>query len=407
MFKVRNESVRLIIGVIIMSIIVGSTIAFFLNSLAWVTHIRIQYPWLFYILPLAGLVLFFLYKHFGQNTIAGNNLIIDEIHQPQNGVPILMAPFILFSTLFTHLFGGSAGREGTAVQIGGSIASYIGEKFQLSKANRSLLLMTGVSAGFGAVFGTPLAGTIFAIEVLVFAHLYHRTLIYCLIAAYLGHLTCLAYGVHHTSYSIQSGLSTTNPKILPIVIIAAMSFGWVAKLFVFGMHKLKAVLAKMTSFQWMIPVIGASVLIVLSWLLNTRDYLGLGVGEASSTAISIVNSFHQNGVMPLSWFWKMLFTIITLSVGFKGGEVTPLFFIGAALGNAIAFYTGAPVDLLAALGFIAVFGAATNTPLASAVMGIEIFGSEYLGYFVLACFLAYFVSGRSRIYTVKSQDRHS
>ena len=203
-----------------MSIIVGSTIAFFLNSLAWVTHIRIQYPWLFYILPLAGLVLFFLYKHFGQNTIAGNNLIIDEIHQPQNGVPILMAPFILFSTLFTHLFGGSAGREGTAVQIGGSIASYIGEKFQLSKANRSLLLMTGVSAGFGAVFGSPLAGTIFAIEVVVFAHLYHRTLIYCLIAAYLGHFTCLAYGVHHTSYSIQSGLSTTNPKILPIVIIA-------------------------------------------------------------------------------------------------------------------------------------------------------------------------------------------
>ena len=404
MLLVDREQFKLIVANVILSVLIGTIVAFFLIALESVTFFRAQNGYIIYLLPFAGVALYFFYKHYGQNTLAGNNLIIEEIHEPLNGVPWQMAPIILFATLYTHLFGGSAGREGTAVQIGGSIAHRVGVKMGIQGDNMRLMLWAGMAAGFGAVFGTPFAGAIFAIEVVSLSKLRHTNLFHCLAAGWLGHLVCLSWGVHHTKYSIVSPNFTLTTTQLATLIASSLAFGLASRLFVHSSHLLKSLLGRVKSPGWTVPFFGSVVLLLLCKIVGTTDYLGLGVNATHENGVSIVSAFRAGGASPFSWLYKLLFTVITLSIGFKGGEVTPLFFIGAALGSAIACQTGMPVDLFAAFGFIAVFGAATNTPLASAVMGIELFGPSHIGYFLLVCFLAYWVSGRARIYTIKAQN---
>ena len=390
------------------ALVAGSLVALFLWLLDIVTHLQWQYSWLLYLLPVAGVVIYFLYKLWGKNAEAGNSLIIDEIHEPGGGVPARMAPLVIISTLITHLFGGSAGREGTAVQIGGSMASLLGKWFRLSIPDTRILLMTGIAAGFGAVFGTPVTGAIFALEVLAIGRIQYLALVPCLMAAVMADIVCSAWGIHHTHYAVNaipSGIHFFNflsadVLLLVKVIAAGIAFGLTGLLFAKLSHAIKQQSNRLVkTHQWTLPVIGGVFIIALTLLLGTRDYLGLGVESKEPGGISIVNAFHANGVTYWSWWWKLLFTAITLGMGFKGGEVTPLFFIGAALGNTLAVGMGAPVDLFAALGFIAVFAAATNTPLACTLMGVELFGTNHVLYFAIACFTAYYFSGRSGIYT--------
>jgi H+/Cl- antiporter ClcA len=392
------------------SVIVGSIVAFFLWLLDAATKFRWQHQWLLFLLPIAGIGIYFLYKLWGKSAEAGSNLIMDEIHQPQDGVPVRMTPLILITTVITHLFGGSAGREGTAVQIGGSVASLLGKWFRLSKEDVRIILMAGVAAGFGAVFGTPLTGAIFALEFLAIGRIKYDALIPCLMASILADLVCSAWGIHHTEYQIlfSGSKSFTFPFIhfdfllLAKVAFAGLAFGLSAYTFSFLSHSIKHYAHRLIKARrWLIPVFGGTIIILLTLLLNTQDYLGLGVTSIYPDGASIVNAFKQGGVNEWSWLWKLLFTAITLGAGFKGGEVTPLFFIGAALGNTIAEITGAPVDLFAGLGFIAVFAGATNTPLACIIMGIELFGTENVLYFAVACFIAYSFSGHSGIYTAQ------
>ncbi|MEI7504389.1 MAG: chloride channel protein, partial [Paludibacter sp.] len=312
-----------------------------------------------------------------------------------------------FTTVITHLFGGSAGREGTAVQIGGSVAQFFGNKMKLNHEDLRILLMTGIAAGFGAVFGTPIAGTIFALEVLAIGRIKYDALLPCFFAAVLADIVCSMYGIQHTHYQInfheQASLGLLNLKfdykILFWVTISAVLFGLTSYLFSELSHNIKRIAHKYIKWKYAIPFVGGIVIIGLTYVAGTTDYLGLGVTTQSGVGSSIVNAFKPGGVDTYSWMWKIIFTVITLSTGFKGGEVTPLFFIGAALGNVIATYTGMPVDLFAALGFIAVFAGATNTPLACTFMGVELFGGEHVLYFALACFIAYYFSGHSGIYT--------
>ncbi|MBS1689145.1 MAG: voltage-gated chloride channel family protein [Bacteroidetes bacterium] len=390
------------------SLIVGSLVALFLWLLDQATQFRWQHAWLLFLLPLAGIAIHFLYKLWGKNSEAGNNLIMDEIHEPGGGVPARMAPLVLITTVITHLFGGSAGREGTAVQIGGSMANMLGRWFNLSKPDTRIILMTGIAAGFGAVFGTPITGAIFALEVLAIGRIKYDALIPCLIAAVFADIVCSAWGIHHTRYHIlfhHSDASTVpfihfDFLLLLKVIIAGIAFGLSGYLFATLSHTIKQQVNHfIPTRKWLIPVIGAAIIIALTYILGTRDYLGLGVTSQDPNGISIVNAFKANGVTNFSWFWKLLFTAITLGTGFKGGEVTPLFFIGAALGNTLALYMGAPIGLFAGIGFIAVFAAATNTPLACTLMGIELFGTDNILYFAVACFTAYYFSGHSGIYT--------
>lgn len=392
--------------VIPVSILAGSLVALFLWLLDAATRFRFAHPWLLFFLPLAGIFIYYLYKYAGRNSEAGNNLIMDEIHEPGGGVPARMAPLVLITTVITHLFGGSAGREGTAVQMGGSAAQYVARKLKLSGEDVKILLMTGIAAGFGAVFGTPVTGAIFAMEVLALGSISYKALLPCFIASVLSDIVCTGWGTKHTGYHIEimQDLSARSCffhfdfHLLIIVILAGIFFGLASLFFVELSHSIKEYCNRYIKIKWLIPMIGGGTIIGLTYLLGTTDYLGLGVINPDKNAVSILSCFHEGGATSFSWIWKILFTAITLSTGFKGGEVTPLFFIGAALGNTIASLTGAPVDLMAGLGFVAVFAGATNTPIACTMMGVELFGGQNVLYFGVACFTAYYFSGHTGIY---------
>ncbi|AFK05326.1 Cl- channel voltage-gated family protein [Emticicia oligotrophica DSM 17448] len=394
---------RSILVVFPMAVVTGSLVALFLFLLDKATLFRWQNKWIIYLLPLIGILITQIYQVIGKGSEAGNNLIIDEINEESTkGVPLRMTPLIILTTVLTHLFGGSAGREGTAVQIGGSLAAFSNKIFKFKLIEKRLLVMAGVAAGFSAVFGTPIAATVFALEILFVGRIRFDALLTCLFASIVSNSVCLLYGITHTHYSIASNPLISIHQIdllfLLKVILAGIAFGIASQIFVTFSELLKNSTKKYIQKKWLIPVIGGGMVLFISFLLNTDDYLGLSVISEKANGISIVSAFKANGVDELSWFWKLILTAITLSMGFKGGEVTPLFFIGAALGNTLGMFLGCPVDLFAGLGFISVFAAATNTPLASMLLGVELFGGEFLPFFAISCIIAYYFSGSKGIY---------
>jgi len=407
-FLIFNHLLRWTFLTIPIAIVIGSAVAFFLWLLNLSIHFRFAHPWLLYLLPLAGIFIHVVYKLYGKSSERGNNLIMDEIHEPGGGVPKRMAPLVLGATIISHLFGGSVGREGTAVQIGGSIADFFGRLFGLNEKDLRTVLIAGVAAGFGAVFGTPLAGTIFAVEVLAIGRLQYDAIIPCIIASIFADQTVALWGIHHTVYHIDPFVSKPSFAFLNIhfdyfllskIILASVLFGLTSYLFAELAHGIKNIALRLIKITWLIPVVGGSIVIGLTLLTGRQDYLSLGVDPQFADSVTIPSAFHAGGAFTFSWLWKIVYTTITLGTGFKGGEVTPLFYIGATLGNTLSQLLNAPVGLFAALGFIAVFAGATNTPLACTFMGIELFGGEYALYFAVACFTAYFFSGHSGIYS--------
>ncbi|MDB4901720.1 MAG: putative voltage-gated ClC-type chloride channel ClcB [Mucilaginibacter sp.] len=408
-YAIIKHLIRWTFLVLPIAMAIGSIVALFLWSLDTVIHFRFNHNWLLFLLPLAGVLIHFLYQFAGKSSEKGNNLIIEQIHEEGGGVPKRMAPIIFITTIITHLFGGSAGREGTAVQIGGSIAGMFGGWFRLKGLDMRMILTAGVAAGFGAVFGTPVTGAIFAMEVLTIGRIQYDALLPALIAAVVGDLTVSAWHVSHTQYHIATLLPHTSFLMSDIfhfdilllgkVIISSAAFGLASFLFAGMVNEIKSVCLKIFKYKWMIPVLGGLVIIGLTLLIGKPDYLSLGIDAEHQGAVTIPSAFNAGGSDTWSWLWKTIYTTVTLGTGFKGGEVTPLFYIGATLGNTLAGLFNAPVSLFAALGFIAVFAGATNTPLACTFMGVELFGGEHILLFAVACFTAYFFSGHSGIYS--------
>lgn len=368
----------------------GSASAFFLVSLDWASNWRENNLWIILFLPLGGLIIGLTYHYFGSNVVKGNNQLLEEFHSPRQVIPLKMAPLVLFGTIVTHLFGGSAGREGTAVQMGGAISDQFSKWFKLSETDRKVLIVMGISAGFASVFGTPLAGAVFALEVLIIGRMRYEAILPGFLVAIIADYTCHAWNVAHTQYNIPFA-PEMNPQNMGWTILTGIIFGLTALLFSKATHFWTKVFTSKIKYPPLRPAIGGVFIAMAIYVAGTTKYIGLGIP-------TIIDSFSENQ-NAYDFLLKILFTSFTLGAGFKGGEVTPLFFIGATLGNALVWFVPLPVALLAGMGFVAVFSGATNTPIACTIMGIELFGIESGIYIGLSCVVAYLFSGHTGIYS--------
>ena len=367
----------------------GVGAAIFLWLLGEATTFRQTNVWMVYLLPFAGWGTGWVYARYGQNIKGGNNLVVATANLGTGQVPARMAPMVVVGTVVTHLFGGSAGREGTAVQMGASLASWFSSKLKLTGETRSQMFIAGISGGFGAVFGTPIAGAIFALEVAVIGRLGYRALIPALTSAVVGDVVARIF-VGHAAY----------PVVAALPLSAGVLFKWL--LFAGAVAATTAVFIRLTSFiktastkriphlSWRLFSGGIAV-IGLFHLFGTPMYLGLGVD-------TILAAFHDETIPIAAFAIKLLFTAVTLGAGYLGGEVTPLFFVGATLGNVLARLLGLPLDMGAAVGLAAVFAAAANTPLSLSIMAVELLGANVLPHVFIVTSLAYVLTGNRSIY---------
>ena len=376
---------------IIIGVLTGTVTAFFLMSLDYVTQLRETHQWIIYSLPIIGFAIGAMYHYYGGEANKGNNLLLQQHHSPQATIPFRMAPLVYIGTLLTHLAGGSAGREGTALQMGGAIADQFTKLFKCNSDERKTMIVVGISAGFAAVFGTPIAGAIFALEIMLFKNNRLASVMPSFAAAYIAHYTCLAIGVNHTQYTIGA-IPVLNASSIINALIAGLIFG-LAALFFSKLNSIWSLLFNKVSYAPLRPLIGGIVLIIAISILGTTKHIGLGIP-------TIIESF-STPVGKYDFFIKILLTSFTLSAGFKGGEVTPLFFIGATLGNILIWFIPLPMALLAGMGFVAVFAGATHCAIASIVLGIELFGLNAGVFIGIASVVSYFTSGTNGIYSAQ------
>jgi len=374
----------------VVGVVCGASSALFLWLLERATAFREGHEVIVYTLPLAGLAVGWVYERFGQSIKAGNNLVIDTIHDEGPEIPVRMAPMVLIGTVLTHLFGGSAGREGTAVQMGASLTDFLSHRLGLRGPLRRQLLAAGVAGGFGSVFGTPIAGTVFGLEFIVLGRIEYAALVPALVASIVGDMTTRALGIGHTHYPAAPSVPLT-PLLLGKWLLFAVAIALATTTFIELTHFLKKQGEKRVSRLPVRMFIGGAAVILLWKVMGTSDYLGLGVPV-------IVRAFEDPALPPYAFAAKLVFTAITLGAGFLGGEVTPLFFVGAALGNVLARLLGLPVELGAGVGLAAVFAASSNTPLALSIMAMELLGANVFPHVVIVCVLAYLLTGHRSIY---------
>lgn len=388
--KQSGEWFLLCLSSVLLGAGIGAIDALFGRVLLAITDIRGRYPLYFVpFLAIAGVIIVFCYEKYGAGSQKGMGLVFDVGHGKEGKIPFRLIPFVMIGTWMTHLFGGSAGREGVAVQIGATVSHWFGKHVPIKRSSR-LFLVIGMAAGFSGLFRTPLAATFFAMEVLTVGILEYKALIPALLAAFTSCNVSAALGLEkfYVPLDVSVPLNTCNFfKLLGLGIL----FGGAGTLFARGLKRAKDFLAKkMPQPVVRIAVTGALLSII---------FLGLHMGRYSGLGTNLISaSFQSNTIYPYDWALKIILTILTLAAGFQGGEVTPLFSIGASLGVVLAPIFGLPVLLVAALGYASVFGSATNTLLAPIFIGVEVFGYAYLPYFVLVSAVAFAINGNRSIY---------
>lgn len=392
-FKRYKDTFILSIVAVVLGIIVGAIDTVFGKVLIEIAFFREKnFFMLIPFLGIAGVLTIYLYLKFGKNSIKGMTLVFESANGDEEAIPKRLVPLIIFTTWITHLFGGSAGREGVAVQIGATVADIAGSKLKIKNAKR-IMIMTGISAGFAGLFQTPIAASFFAIEVLTAGIIEYNALITVVISAFTASFTSHVIGLERFNFELTCLLDIDVIFIFKLALIGII-FGVVGGSFAHFLAKAKMFFnSKFESSIKKIFVVGSFLSIVLL-LLHGGRYSGLGTNLIS-------NSFNGENIYFYDWILKFILTIITLSAGFQGGEVTPLFSIGSSLGVILASILHLPIEFVAALGYVAVFGSATNTFLAPIFIGAEIFGFSYVPYFFIICTIAYIFNGNKSIYTAQ------
>lgn len=364
--------------------VVGSL---FHMGVSYGTSVREAHPWILYLLPVGGLAIVLLYRSTKMEG-KGTNAIIESVHFGKE-VPALLVPLIFIGTVITHLCGGSAGREGAALQIGGGIGYSTGRVLHLGEKDLPLATLCGMSGVFAALFGTPLTATVFALEVISVGVLYYAGLIPCITASMMGYLVSRLMGIAPTRFTVT--MPALNGWTMLLVVILALLCALVSILFCRGLHYAERSAEKYIKNSYLRIVVGGLLIIALTLLLGTTDYNGAGMSVIERAMTGRVNDW--------AWLWKLLLTVVTIACGFKGGEVVPSFFIGATFGCTVGAFLGLDPGFAAAIGLVAVFCGAVNCPLASVFLSVELFGSGDLLYFAMACAISYLASGYCGLYS--------
>lgn len=375
------------------AVVMGIISFVFLKMLGLSSVFREFFPYCIWFLPLSGMLTAFVYKRYGGESSKGNNLIIQSANEGVK-VPKRLAFLTFIFTLLTHFSGGSAGREGTAVQIGGTLTSNVADKLGFKNEDRKIIILSGLSAAFGSVFGTPLAGAFFGMEVCCIGQLSVSAVIPCFLSSYLANAVTLLLGATHEVHKI-SAIPSLDIKSVLVFISASILFGLIGKLFALGVKYLKLLYAKIFKNTVLSALIGSVIVVLLIVLLNLNEYEGLSTWQQTTAFEGNANWYD----MPV----KFILTTLTLGAGFQGGEVTPLFDIGASFGGWYANMFGIEPSFLAAIGLICVFGSAANTPITTIMLGIELFGAEAVPYFVFASLISFITSGKSGIYSAQER----
>ena len=384
-------SLKYVLLAILTGVLVGIIDAVFGRGLLAISDFRTgHYLYLIPFLPFSGLLITWLYHHFSETSLKGMTLVFETGQKKREDIPLLLIPLVMSGTWITHLFGGSAGREGVAVQIGAALSHALGRRFHLPKDSR-VMLIAGMAAGFGGLFQTPLAAVFFSMEVIVAGKIQYEALLPALIASYISAYTSHTLGLEKFYVPLKDPLEISDAGMAVRLIVLGIIFGLTGRLFSFLLAKSKKFFGeKIKNPYFRIGVISIPLALILFLLYNGR-YSGLGTNLISA-------AFSGGMIYSYDWILKLLLTILTLAIGYQGGEVTPLFSIGASLGIVLGEILSISPVHCAALGYAAVFAGATNTLLAPVLIGLEVFGANDMVPFLIVCIFAYLVNGNKSIY---------
>lgn len=373
---------------VVSGVVIGLVGTAFYFAMNWVTSTRIAHPKIIYLLPFGGMAIVGLYKLLHDEKDTGTNLVLSAISAGES-VPLRMAPLIFATTLLTHLFGGSAGREGAALQLGGSLGNTLGRLFRFDEKDQHVMIMCGMSAAFSALFGTPMAAAIFSMEVVTVGIMHYSALVPCVVSSLVAHEIAVVFGATAEMFNIGEIPAFTLQSAVILTFLSAMC-AIVSILFCIMLHRSEWLYRKLFKNAYLRAAAGGVVIIILTMLVGSQTYNGTGV--------SVIASCMEGNVRPEAFFMKMLFTALTLGAGYKGGEIVPSFFIGASFGCLFGNIIGFSPAMCAAVGMTSVFCGVTNCPITSLLISFELFGYDGMPYFLLAVAFSYMLSGYTGLY---------